>query len=120
MLFLGKVRRWLKPEGVLRVVLPDLRLLAGQYLRGDYDANRFIERIDLAGARPNPFSRSKHLWMYDTDSFGSILDQLGYGDIAVSEFATSRMKELAELDIPERRDESFYIEARRDIGRRVC
>lgn len=115
--FLSKVRDWLKPEGVLRVVLPDLRLLAEQYLRGDYDANRFIERIDLAGARRNPFSLSKHLWMYDADSFRAILERLGYDSIAASEFAQSSMKELAQLDVPERRDESFYMEARGAINR---
>ncbi len=115
--FLSKVREWLKREGVLRVVLPDLRLMAEQYLRGDYDANRFIERTDLAHACRNPFSLSKHLWMYDADSFRAILEHLGYTDIASSEFGQSRMKELAELDIPERGDESFYIEACGGINR---
>lgn len=110
--FLAKVREWLKWEGVLRVVLPDLRLMAEQYLRGDYDANRFIERTDLAHVRRNPFSLSKHLWMYDADSFRAILEDLGYADIAASEFGQSRTKELAELDISDHRNESFYIEAR--------
>jgi hypothetical protein len=113
--FLGKVRAWLKPEGVLRVVLPDLRLLAEQYLRGEYDANRFLERTELAGARRNPFAFSKRLWMYDANSFRAILEQLGYANIASTEFGLGRLKELAELDIPERRDESFYIEAGRGV-----
>ena len=115
--FLDKVRAWLKPDGVLRVVLPDLRLMAARYLRGDYDANRFIECTDLAGARSNPFSLSKHQWMYDVDSFRKILEQLGYRGIAASEFAQSSMKELAELDSRERRDESFYMEACGAINR---
>ncbi len=108
---LRKVRGWLRPGGVLRVVLPDLRLIAEEYLRGEYGADRFIERTDLASTNRNPFALSKHMWMYDADSFHAILEQLDYANIARSEFGRSRIRELAELDIPERQHESFYVEA---------
>jgi hypothetical protein len=106
---------WLKPGGVLRVVLPDLKRSARDYVCGKISADTFVSRTHLSSeeARYGPLilGHAYHLWMYDCASFRALLEGLGYRDIQKSSFGTSILPELARLDVEARREESFYIEA---------
>lgn len=112
---LRRCHRWLKPKGVLRVVLPDLKRLAQAYVSGERSANQFIsdtrmsvERLGWFGLL---FGNSHHRWMYDAEGFMRLLRHLGYRNVEEIGFRRSRMPELASLDIPRRKEESFYVEA---------
>ncbi len=113
---LRRVRNWLKPDGLLRVVLPDLKRLARSYASGEVDGDTFLGQTHMSRARSRwgqfGLGYAEHRWMYDCESFGALLAQLGYQKIQPSSFATSDLPQLAALDVQERRDESFYIEAR--------
>jgi predicted SAM-dependent methyltransferase len=49
--FLAEAYRVLKPDGVIRVAVPDLRLMVQEYCQ-DGDGNKLIERTLLAQSRP--------------------------------------------------------------------
>jgi hypothetical protein len=113
---LRRVRLWLKPTGLVRIVLPDLRQLADQYAEGKIGADRFVDRMHMAvdgmSAWKVAFSHAYHRWMYDVISFTEILRSLGYSNIQVCQVAESALPEFAELDLKiGRQDQSFYVEA---------
>jgi hypothetical protein len=112
---LSRVRLWLKPSGVLRVALPDLRRFTGSYAAGECDADEFIRDIGLAiDGLPwwsLAFGRACHRWMYDASSFSRLLTDLGYRQVRECAYSESKVPELARLDLPVRKSESFYVEA---------
>ena len=112
---LSKVRDWLKPSGMLRVVLPDLRRFNTQYAEGEFDADQFVRSIHLAiDGIPwwkVALGHAYHRWMYDASSFSKLLSELGYSNIRQCVYGQGKVPALVRLDLPERRSESCYIEA---------
>jgi predicted SAM-dependent methyltransferase len=111
---LSNIRKWLKPSGVLRIVLPDLRILARDYLSNKLGADDFVAQTHLV---PEPrtiglmLGYRQHKWMYDASSFMLVLQRLGFSNIEEVAFAKSRMPALEKLDLEMRKHESFYVEA---------
>jgi predicted SAM-dependent methyltransferase len=112
---LSRVRRWLKPSGVLRVVLPDLKRAANSYVVGITDASQFVAGTHLAADSSRwweiLFGHSQHRWMYDAASFTRVLEKVGFSEIQEWEMHQGRLPSLNCLDISSRQAESFYIEA---------
>jgi hypothetical protein len=112
---LVRVLGWLKPSGVLRVVLPDLKLFAESYVAGATSASQFVASTHLAEDGLHwlemAFGHSQHRWMYDAASFSQILVRLGFRDVQQHSFGQGRLPALSCLDIPSRQVESFYLEA---------
>jgi len=113
---LRRVRFWLKPQGLLRVALPDLCLFVKRYATGELNADKFVQMTNLAiDSRPPwqvALGHSHHRWMYDSESFSRLLTSLGYSSIKKCGYAESALPELAALDAEaQRQDESFYVEA---------
>jgi predicted SAM-dependent methyltransferase len=112
---LNRIRVWLKPGGVLRVALPDLKRIARAYVNGEIDADRFVERTYLArigdSCVESLLSGVGHRWMYDEESFRFLLCMKGYREIDARQYRMSRLAALTEMDLAERKEESFYIEA---------
>ena len=108
---LVNIRRWLKPSGVLRVVLPDLRGMARAYVEGELSADEFVERSHLAIQGALAIRPSHHRWMYDVESLSRLLEHAGYKEILECGFRKGRTPEVAQLDLAERCAESFYVEA---------
>jgi hypothetical protein len=112
---LFRVHKWLKPSGVLRVALPDLRRFARAYLEGATDASQFVAATNFAPDGRSwwemLFGHSQHRWMYDAASFSRLLADLGFREIKEYEMNQGRLPALSCLDIPSRQAESFYIEA---------
>jgi hypothetical protein len=114
-LLLSRVKKWLKPSGVLRVALPDLHQFAAAYLDGRTDSNSFVQNLGLAVDAAKwwsiVFGHAYHRWMYDADSFCRLLSRLGYQRVRECGFRNGKNPEVSRLDLPERKKESFYIEA---------
>jgi SAM-dependent methyltransferase len=111
---LRRVLDWLKPGGVLRVVLPDLKRHAGSYVAGHTNADIFLASLHLTAKslwHATDLGYSRHRWMYDFESFASLLTRLGYQKICRASFGSSVLPGLGGLDVEVRRNESFYIEA---------
>lgn len=111
---LARVLVWLRPSGVIRVVLPDLKRHATSYVTGKTDASEFVANTHLAEESLRwwevVFGHSQHRWMYDVRSFAQVLARVGFRDIREHSFGEGRLPALNHLDIPSRQAESFYIE----------
>lgn len=111
---LSNVRRWLKPSGVLRVVLPDLRRFATSYVSQKIDAEKFVQSLGLAADDAKwwsiVFRHSYHRWMYDAQNFCDLLSRLGYRHVRECAFRQGAIPEVAYMDLPGRSADSFYVE----------
>ncbi|MGE5775938.1 MAG: class I SAM-dependent methyltransferase, partial [Chloroflexota bacterium] len=117
--FLTEAYRVLKPGGILRIVVPDLKKLVSAYLK-DEDADRLIESSLLTTPRPESLSERfkyllvgprHHLWMYDARSLIKALTQVGFADVHTQGFGSTRILDPEQLDLHERASESICVEA---------
>lgn len=92
--------RILRPGGVFRLVLPDLKILAREYVEssGPNASMDFLEHTFLGRkSRPKGVSgllrawigNSEHLWMWDYDSLAMELGKVGFTSIRRAEFGDS-------------------------------
>jgi SAM-dependent methyltransferase len=97
---IAETHRLLKPEGIFRLVLPDLEFFSKQYLESSRPdrAIVFMESTILGVKERNRglarFLRdwlggSKHLWMWDYAGIESELRQAGYQSIRRAKFGDS-------------------------------
>ena len=118
LVFLNEALRILKTNGVLRIAVPDLRLIINNYLT-EGDANKFMERM-LVQAPPIGNLKEKlklmvsgyrhHQWMYDGKSLSLLMEELGFRDVRVYSKGETSIKNLNGLNLHERSEESVYVE----------
>jgi len=131
--FLAHCYRVLAPGGILRVVVPDFKLLVDEYLRGSQGdgeervqaADRFLLATQLLeGPTHDPkwihilrrlWGRDKHYWQYDEYSLRARLERAGFKNTARRAFGESMIPEVASLDIPVRAAESLYVEGEKGV-----
>jgi SAM-dependent methyltransferase len=111
---LAEIRRVVKPDGILRLVLPDLRRAIRAYVLGNDDyfqvdeteaksrGGRFIVHLLWYG-----YSRT----LFTADFIEELLLKAGFVDVVKCQYrmTASRFPEIVELDNRER--ESLFIEA---------
>jgi len=101
--------RVLKPGGVFRLVLPDLKLLATEYMNDSSPeaAMKFMEHSLLG--RPNRpkglsglvrswLGNSEHLWMWDFESLSAELANAGFTNIRRAQFGDSGDENFAKVE----------------------
>jgi predicted SAM-dependent methyltransferase len=119
---LAECRRVLRPSGVLRLVVPDLRSLVQAYVaeaesadpaRRANAAHRLNQSLLLREERPrrgHPLHRlysaytdfHSHKWMYDRDSLSELLRAAGFVEVGVRAFRDSRIAGVEQVEMPER------------------
>ncbi|MFL5832853.1 MAG: class I SAM-dependent methyltransferase [Solirubrobacterales bacterium] len=113
---LAELLRVLKPEGVLRLALPDLRLSISAFEEGEED----FFKIDPDAAKTLDGRFIRHVLWYGytrtlfTPEFArELLEGAGFVEVTSCEFGatSSRFTDIVELD--NRGDESFFIEGSR-------
>ena len=118
--FLGECHRVLRPAGVLRLALPDLRRLVEGYLQSG-DADLLIEQTRLGHSRPRGvkarlvemlFGNRRHRWMYDERSTVRLLQTAGFDGVVGLPAGETTIANPGLLDLRERDDESLYVEGR--------
>ncbi|MGC1649295.1 MAG: methyltransferase domain-containing protein [Candidatus Sulfotelmatobacter sp.] len=107
--------RVLRPGGVLRIVVPDLGILVRDYLADSTDpmaSHRFVSRLLLASSvRDIVHPGSHHRQMFDGRSLVHMLQEAGFPAPELSTFGSSRIADIAEVELECRRPESLYVEA---------
>lgn len=117
--FLREVRRILVKGGVVRIVVPDIRLKVSAYLEhGDADA--FIESTYMCIPRARTWAQRirlayvgsrHHLWMYDGRSLSGLLEKAGFSNAVTVPPGQTTIAQPGKLDLRERESESVYVEA---------
>jgi len=119
--FLAELRRALAPGGIIRLVLPDLRMRAERYL-SDGDADAFVTSTSMAVEPPRGIGGKlrwfvvgprHHLWMYDGLSLLTLLSASGFHGAVVLPAGETTITAPGDLNLREREEESVYVEARR-------
>ena len=124
---ISECRRVLKRGGWIRLVCPDLRILARQYLAGDLDfilfhathkaelSQAFIDSLCLLDNRSiseKLFSSGfSHVCMYDFNSIAKLLNNCGFRVIEKRHFREGMTPDIDKLD--NRPDESLFVEAQK-------
>ncbi len=108
--------RVLAPEGVLRIVVPDLERIVRMYLDDPQPqaAQTLLSRMSLNHSIQDVIHPgSNHSQMFDTKALVHLLHEAGFERVEGSSFAKSAIPEIDQLDLEVRRNESLYVESRK-------
>lgn len=117
--FLNEAKRILKPGGIIRIAVPDLRLFIDDYIK-DKDADKFITKLHMNMDMPSSLidklkylfvGSRQHQWNYDADSLSNLLRKSGFENPTFLEPGTTTIPNPGALDLYARAEESLYIEA---------
>lgn len=110
----------LRPDGVLRVVVPDGRRYLLAYAEGGWaalsafsplvDAERFAFSTPMEVVNAHFRQGGQHRFSYDYETLHLLLQRCGFEDIEECSFGESRLGELV-IDDAGRASESLYVEA---------
>jgi SAM-dependent methyltransferase len=104
---LGECLRTLRPGGVLRVAVPDLDRVIG-----DYDPEHPDEFLfGLLQSRDRSTSRHRHWWHYNERSLGALLTRTGFAKVTRCGYGEGRCPEVERIDS---RPESLFMEGVRE------
>lgn len=121
---LVEIHRVLRPGGVFRSVLPDLEQEVQRYLlsEGEDRASEFMRSTliglehrerGLGGVLRSWLGNSRHLWMWDYRSLAHRLAQAGFVDIRPARIGDSSEPAFADVESPERWQDSLGFECRK-------
>lgn len=111
---LADCRLALKPGGVMRVAMPDLRYIVDQYL-GDWSDQAWLREADYRAidspARMLNFALRSwgHLYLYDLPELTLRMSEVGFGTVEPQVLGQSRHPELRDLE--QRPDSRLIVEA---------
>lgn len=111
---LKEFHRMLKPEGTLRIIVPDGETYCSLYLKKLSDPGTMMpygEQEETGMISVNRIFRSHgHQFIYDFTTFKLLLEKAGFTRISKQEFGKGRDARLL-IDRPKRAVESLYVEA---------
>ncbi|MFN3944542.1 MAG: class I SAM-dependent methyltransferase [Allosphingosinicella sp.] len=118
--FLAEALRVLRPGGILRIAVPDIRLQAEEYLRRG-DADWFVAKTRMTTPKPKSLlgrlryaftGFRHHHWMYDAKSLCTLLAEAGFQEPRALPAGETTIPHPGDLNLREREHESLYAEGR--------
>jgi hypothetical protein len=107
-----ELQRCLRPDGVLRVIVPDAELVMRAYFD---EPNWLAERrqATTAGEAINSYFRQRydHHFLYDWPTMQRMLQRAGFGTVVRSSYKVGQLNKEIVLDAPPYECESLYVEA---------
>ena len=114
----------LKPGGIFRLIVPDLKMAAQQYISSsDPKASHEFLRVTSLGLKERPkgipslitsyFGNSAHLWMWDYESLCVELKKAGYVNLRQCEYNDCDDKLFLEVEDVTRFENSVAIECKK-------
>jgi len=101
---LRELHRVLRPGAVVRIAVPDLDRVIG-----DYDPERPDEFLDgMLQGRERSTSRHRHWWLYNERSLRELLERTGFADVQRRDYREGRCPDVERIDA---RPESLFMEA---------
>jgi predicted SAM-dependent methyltransferase len=119
--FLEEAYRILRPNGIIRMAVPDIRKQIKQYNESG-DADAFVEATHMCVPRPTSLAQKvrlllvgtrHHQWMYDGYSLSRLIHKHGFIEAEVMPPGKTKFSEPGSLDLQDRLCESVYVEARK-------
>lgn len=105
--------RVLRGDGVLRVVVPDLKIALDKYLqdRDPLASHRFLQRLSLGHTFHDlVHPGANHSQMFDERSLVHLFQEAGFARPEVKGFLQSRIPDIDAIELVQRKDESLYVE----------
>ena len=117
---LAECHKVLRKNGIIRIVVPDLRHNVIEYIEGRIYADDFIEKLDVlygncnnaVKKRLSPFFQFPHKCMYDNPRLLEILNEIGF-DASTRIAFDSDIEEIRLVELEERTKNSVIVEGRK-------
>tara|TARA_Y100000591_G_scaffold264592_1_gene237997 strand:+ start:303 stop:959 length:657 start_codon:yes stop_codon:yes gene_type:complete len=116
-IFFNESYRVLKPNGIMRIVVPDFERLVDNY-KFDKDVNKFVYDSCLVGKKPKSIIKKLqyliqgHGWhhqMFNKESL-EFFKKLKFSDVQLIEPGKTKISFNTSIDLNERENESLYFE----------
>ncbi|OUL26023.1 methyltransferase type 11 [Nostoc sp. RF31YmG] len=119
--FLKECHRVLKPNGIIRIVVPDLKSIVDKYNQGEVPAEEFLDELDISyessedgpmKRRLAPLIRFPHKCMYDTPALLRTMSNLGF-EVASKQGLESEINDVEIIEQPNRTVDAVIVEGRK-------
>jgi len=104
--FLNESMRVLKPGGILRLCIPDLKYALKLYYNGKKE-----ESMELFFPNSKSDYTSRHLYMYDFEMLSELLDKAGFVEIKECGYQKGETPDIEFLDV--RPEATLFVEAKK-------
>ncbi len=114
---LKECQRVLKKDGIVRVIVPDLKKMIENYTSADnFNREYFGYNKDQYNGIIGRFKRffiRGHQWMYDSNSFYELLKEIGFSNIKEYKFRKGELPNLDKLDLEMHKKLCIYYECKK-------
>jgi predicted SAM-dependent methyltransferase len=118
--FLAECHRVLRKNGIVRIVVPDLRYEVDEYIAGRTKADDFVEKLNVLYSTSNnvlkrrlyPFIQFQHKCMYDAPMLLAILSETGFEAASRAAF-DSDISDIRLVEVETRIINAIIVEGRK-------
>ena len=118
--FLTECHRVLRKDGILRIVVPDLRCVVDDYIQGQVYADEFVEKLGVLYKNNDTglkrlatmFVQYPHKCMYDRPRLIDILNEIGF-DMFVKDAFDSGIEDIQLVELETRTKKAVILEGRK-------
>lgn len=118
--FLSECHRVLRKDGIIRIVVPNLRHDVTEYIEGRIYADDFVEKLGVLYGNSNntikkrlsPFFQFPHKCMYDNSRLVEILNEIGF-EVSNRVAFDSDIEDIRFVELEGRTENAVIVEGRK-------